>query len=358
MKEIHKTLPLPDDAHIRRYFEESAAFFDIETTGLSARAAFVYLIGMALRIGNTVHVYQFLAQSRADEADIIKCFYQKICQASTIITFNGSGFDLPFLKKREQELHIENDWSRFSYLDLYKTASKLARLLGLPDKKQKTVERFLGIQREDLYSGGELISVFLSYEKQKSDDLEQLLLLHNYEDVTGMARLLPLLSYQDFFAAPVRISDVSLQHGEDSGALVFILDSPMPFPKQAFCQFGSISLMFRKKDVCLHVKAVHGEMRFFYDNFKDYYYLPDEDMAIHKSVAIYADPSHRQKATASTCYTRRTGDFLPQGEPLFTPCFYPGKKEKTSYFELTEGFLSDSGALLSYVSHLLTAFAP
>lgn len=356
MKIIHNVVPLEDDPYTLRYFEESAAFFDIETTGLSAKTSFVYLIGLAVRAGRSAHVWQFLAQDRADEAGLIHCFYEKICQASVIITFNGNGFDLPFLKKREQALGISHDWDAFSWLDLYRESSRLARILSLADKKQKTIELFLGIRREDRYSGGDLISVFFSYEKQGSADLEELLLLHNYEDVVGMQKLLPLLSYRDFFAAPPAVLQTSVVHEADGEALALTLSSPVPFPKQALCRDGSCSLMFRKRDACLLARAVQGEMRFFYDNYKDYYYLPDEDMAIHKNVAVYADASHRKKATAANCYTRRFGTFLPQGEPLFAPCFYPGKKTKASYFELTRDFLSDPDASALYASHLLKQF--
>lgn len=352
MKLIQKQIPLPNDPLIQRYFQESAAFFDIETTGFSANSAFVYLIGMALREGDGMRVYQFLAQDRFDEAEVINCFYQKICHASTIITFNGNGFDLPFLKKREQALGIANDWDRFTYLDLYKTAQRLSKCLQLPDKKQKTIERFLGIGREDRYSGGELISVYFAYERQNSAKEEELLLLHNFEDVTGMPQLLPLLSYQDFLSAPVQIKTASMRHE----TLSLILKAPARFPKQAVCQTPSCSLSFREEDAVLEINAVRGEMRYYYDNYKDYYYLPDEDMAIHKSVAVYADPSHRKKATKNTCYTRKTGIFLPQDMPLFTPCFYPDKKTKASYFELTDKFLSDREALQTYAAYLLGKF--
>lgn len=352
MKLIHKIIPLPDEPHVQHYFKENAAFFDIETTGFSANSAFVYLIGMALRTGGDMHVYQFLAQDRFEEPEVINSFYQKICHASTIITFNGNGFDLPFLKKREQALGIANDWSRFAYLDLYKTAQRLSKCLQLPDKKQKTIELFLGISREDRYSGGELISVYFAYERQNSPKEEEILLLHNYEDVTGMPQLLSLLSYQDFLSDPVQIKTASMRHE----TLSLILKAPARFPKQAACQTPSCRLLFREEDAVLEINAVRGEMRYYYDNYKDYYYLPDEDMAIHKSVAVYADPSHRKKATRSTCYTRKKSVFLPQEIQLFTPCFYPGKKTKASYFELTDEFLSDREALQTYAAYFLRKF--
>lgn len=76
---------------------------------------------------------------------------------------------------------------------------------------------------------------------------------------------------------------------------------------------------------------------------------------MHKSVASYVDKEHRKQATAATCYTRHEGSFLPQYEELITPSFKHDYKEKISYFELTEKFLSSPELIQSYVNHLLDA---
>lgn len=359
MKLIHKTEPIPDNYYIRYYFTENHAFFDIETTGFSPKTSFVYLIGLALRRGEEIHIYQFFAENRREEEEILKGFYQRLCMSETIITFNGPGFDIPFLKSREALYHLDGGWESFQYIDLYKITSRLSHLLKLPDKKQKSAEQFLGIQREDLYTGGDLISVYFAYEKQQDSQSETLLLLHNYEDVLGMTKLLALLSYADFFAAPANVLGAVIQNyrpynaSEDESELLITLKASVPFPKQILVQTDFCSLMCRDETAQFLVKICQGEFRFYYDNYRDYYYLPDEDMAIHKSVAAFVDSKHRKKATAATCYSRRKGTFLPQQETLFTPCFYPEKKSKTSYFELQDSFLTDSDSIALYASHLL-----
>ena len=65
----------------------------------------------------------------------------------------------------------------------------------------------------------------------------------------------------------------------------------------------------------------------FYSNYKDYYYLPEEDQAIHKSVAEFVDRAYRMQASASNCYTRKPGQFLREWDLVFTPFF---KKEYKS----------------------------
>ena len=57
------------------------------------------------------------------------------------------------------------------------------------------MEKLLGIEREDKYSGGELIDVYKTYTASRDPGLLKLLVTHNKEDVLGMAELLPVLSY-------------------------------------------------------------------------------------------------------------------------------------------------------------------
>ena len=359
MKTIHKTIPIPDNQYIKHYFLESCAFFDIETTGFSPKTAFVYLIGMAFRQRDTIHIYQFLANNRSEESELLLAFHKQLESIDTLISFNGQGFDIPFLKYREQSHKLFGNWDSYQNIDLYKLTGKLAHLFHLPDKKQKSVEQFLEIDRDDKYNGGELIPVYYASEKQQDPESEHLLLLHNYEDILGMTKLLSLLSYRDFLEGAANVSDVSLQNGKhynndaEASELLLTLQAPMPFPQKFLYQSDLCSLRCQGNSAKLLVPVSIGELKFYYNNYKDYYYLPEEDMAIHKSVAAFVDASHRKKATAATCYTKKSGRFLPQTELLFAPAFYIGKKSALSYFEMTEEFLSDTDALNAYANLLL-----
>lgn len=359
MKTIRKTIPIPDDLYIKHYFSETCAFFDIETTGFSAKTAFVYLIGIALRQGDSLCIYQFLAENRREESELLTAFHKHLESVDTLISFNGLGFDIPFLKSREQADGLCFNWNSHQNIDLYKLTGKLAHLFHLPNKKQKSVEQFLGIDRDDKYNGGELIPIYYAYEKQQTPELEHLLLLHNYEDVLGMTKLLSLLSYRDFLEGDTSVSYVSLQNhtpynsDAEVSELLLTLQAPLPFPQKFLFQSGLCSLRCQDDSAKLLIPVFTGELKFYYDNYKDYYYLPEEDMAIHKSVAAFVDASHRKKATTATCYTKKSGRFLPQAEQLYSPAFYHEKKSTLSYFEMTEDFLSNAAALNAYAAHLL-----
>ena len=99
---------------------------------------------------------------------------------------------------------MELNWDGATSLDLYQKLLPFKKLLGLEHMRQKDLERYLGRSREDLFSGGELISLYQEYLKTADERLLSVLLLHNREDVSEMTGLLPLLELSGCFQAPGR----------------------------------------------------------------------------------------------------------------------------------------------------------
>ena len=95
------------------------------------------------------------------------------------------------------------------------------------------------------------------------------------------------------------------------------------------------------------------EMKYFYSNYKSYYYLPQEDTAIHKSVASFVDKNHRTQAMAATCYTRKLSTYLPQWDVLFEPFFKRSYHSKEIFFELTEEMKKERKLFSRYAAHIL-----
>ena len=356
----HKELAFDfSDASVNRYFTESAIFFDIETTGFSPARTSLYLIGCATRRGDTLCLDQFFAESTAGESEVLDAFFALLAKKETILTFNGVGFDIPYLKAKCRSLGVPSPFENHACLDIYKEVSQLKTLLALPSFKQKSIEIFLGIDREDLFSGGELIEVYKNYTARPSREALSLLLQHNYEDVLYMPRLLSLLSYRDMLAGGCTVAGIEANetHGPDGTIgkeLIFTLACDSPFPKPLSYRFDDCYLTFRHTDAKLCVRLLDGELRFYFDHPKDYYYLPGEDCAVLKSLATGVDREHRRQATAADCYTRKHAIFLPQYGDLFTPAFRKNRKDRKSYFALTEEFTADPALQTQYVRHLLS----
>jgi hypothetical protein len=359
MKHIHK-----EQLYIRQsqltdlLFDTSSVFFDIETTGFSPAHSTVYLIGCVGRDEETVYIDQFFAESPSEEEEVLSTFLERLDGCQTLISYNGIGFDIPFLKAKCDTYHLQERFKDIHYLDIFKSVSSIKFLLKLPNYKQKTLEDFLGLSRDDIYSGGDLINVYHEYCNSHSREKEDMLLLHNYEDVLGMLDLLPVFSYIEILQGQYAVSEAKIGSykaidGTVEKELLITMRNDYPVPKRVAFQFKDFYFISNADISTLRIPIYSGELHFFYPNYKDYYYLPQEDMAVHKSVAAFVDKGYRENARAFNCYTRKTGEFLPQYDAIMSPSFKKEYKDKMSYFEITEDFLTSDVMLRRYVAHVL-----
>lgn len=354
MKIWHEELPYEAQTPTAEFiFTEQALFFDIETTGFSSARTQVYLIGCASRRGNRLMIDQFFAEQPSEESEVLTAFLQFIKDFDTLITFNGLGFDIPYLQGRYAYYLQPDPFAGYHNLDLYKEAARLKFLLKLPNYKQKTIETFLGIGREDAFGGGELINVYHAYVKRHDAKACHLLKLHNYEDVLDMPKLLPLLSYR---ALPDGNFTVHSIEGRECGThreVLLTLRLPEHLPQKISCSHEGFSLTAEEETALLAIRLLEDELKLFFSDYKSYYYLPDEDIAVPKSICSSVDRSHRKNATAATCYRRKYALFLPQYKELFSPAFRAERRDKKSYFELSEEFISSEELRKKYATHLL-----
>ena len=244
-------------------------------------------------------------------------------------------------------------------IDIYKRIFPYRHFLRLTNCKQKTLEDFLGINREDEYSGGELIRVYKQFCKEPSDQALHLLLQHNRDDVYGMLRLLPILSYADFFNDSLTIRQVETNTTKDAFGrpqkeLLIYFSLATSLPKPISCHGNDCYFSGRNTDGMIKIPVFCEEMKYFYSDYKNYYYLPHEDMAIHKSVSMYVDPAFREQATAANCYTRKVSEYLPQWDVIFEPFFKREYNSKHLFFELTKDFKNNREAFSRYASHILS----
>ncbi len=352
---------LTGNYYIENCFSPSSMFFDIETTGFSAAHSQVYMIGYATKINGNIGITQLFAETPSEELEILAAFLEALSQYSTLVSFNGTGFDVPFLKGRYAHYKMAETLDSFQHIDIYKQISGFKHILKLQNLKQKTLESFLGISRDDKYSGGDLIPIYSEYAKHPSQDACALLKLHNFEDMAGMAELLSLLSYPSLLEGNFQISSLKTQkwdtyEGQEGWELILSLETDAPLPKHFSCKKGELYVVGFGHQVNLRVQPYIGGLKYFYPNYKDYYYLPAEDRAIHKSVASYVDKNFRTQAAASTCYCKKSGCFLPQYQTLFTPSLKQEYQDQISYFELTEDFKASGEKLKVYAMHLLNYF--
>ncbi len=342
--------------------EEDILFVDIETTGFTARTSSLYLIGCIYFKNNQVHLTQYFAEKPEQEKDILSAFISLCKEHKILIHYNGNNFDIPYMKQKCQQYDLKEPFSAMTGVDIYKRIMPYKKVLFLPNVKQKTVEQYMDIQRKDTYNGGQLITVYQDYVKNPTEYNLQLLLLHNSDDMKGMFSILPILTYADIFLQPFRVTKVHSTKSEDNNGFEITqvcmkLRFPFTFPKPLTMHARGCRFQCHDNEGLLMVPIHYGIMKYFYSNYKDYYYLPQEDMALHKSVATYVDKQFRKQATASTCYTKKDGTFLPQWDILFEPVFKHSYEDKICYFELTDEIKHSREQFTKYALHILDMLA-
>lgn len=340
------------------YKKDEVLFFDIETTGFSPETTILYMIGCIYCQQDRLICTQWFSDNKNAQKDVLIAFMEFISNYKLLICYNGLGFDIPYLQKKCHMYKLPYHLEQVNVLDIYKQIQPFRSVFHIPNLKQKSIEIFLGINREDKYNGGELIEIYLKYLENHSNEYMNLLTLHNRDDLTGMTKLLPILSYKIAYNGGFDIEDIQkISYNNPDCApgteVTFSLRLSCPAPKRV--SFGSESVFFLMYDTAavLTVKAHTDELKFFYPNYKDYYYLPQEDTAIHKSVAFYVDKNFRTRAKAANCYSKKTGCFLPQYDEVITPYFKIDYYDKITYFEFTDEFKTSRESVKKYVSHII-----
>ncbi len=360
---------MPEYHFEEKYDINKLLFFDIETTGFAADSTYLYLIGCAYYREDSFHLIQWFSEDIREEAQLITSFFEFLKGYDVLLHYNGTGFDIPYLQRKCGSLGLTYTLDKLVSIDIYKRITPYKKIFRLNNFKQKTIETFLNVNRTDSFSGGDLIQVYQSYLGKKNleilrskrspgavfefpseaEILLKQLLLHNEDDLRGLILISPILSYVDFFETPIRI----LSAGVDGNHFTIHFESSacLPIPISFRNDLAQITAIGDQATLILQI--YEGELKHFYDNYKDYYYLPAEDSVVHKSIAHFVDKDYRSKAKPSNCYTKKQGIFAPQYEPLFTPCFKLEYQSKLSFLEIHTDFLLQEEKLEQYVKHIM-----
>lgn len=306
-------------------------FLDIETTGLRRDTTILYLIGCGWYEGDEFLIRQWFNDDGVSEETMLGALRQFLSEhPAPFFTFNGEGFDIPYLNRHYELNSMTYQLDLTGSLDLYRALRPFQSLLHLPKGRQKDWESFLDIAREDTYDGGQLIKIYKQYLRSRERSLLDSLLLHNMEDVRGMEALLPLAAYVELQQEHFSVEDITLPTSSAPALGVRCrLSVPLPKPLRitagmpeiaptasavfdsSACSAAASFVDISGSSMTLSIPVVSKKLRYFYPDHKNYYYLPEEDRAIHKSVGCYVDAAFRRKATPATCYINKEGIFLP-----------------------------------------------
>lgn len=350
------------------YSYRDMCFFDIETTGLSAATSSIYLIGAGYYSGDNFIVIQWFADDYNSEKDIINAFLEHISSYKVLLQYNGNTFDIPYIQNKCKRYRIScTTLNSMVHIDLYASLRRYGSLLGLPNKKLISYERYIGLIRDDTFNGGELIHVYSEYMQNRylhreNDKLLNMLLLHNYEDITGLSQVASLMFLKELDKLSVDITNVKYNGDYINvcytcsmpGNYSFRLELPCDIE---VCHEHNIVCEWNNGIINLSIPVIHTTLLYYFTDYKDYYYMIDEGTVMHKSVAVYTDSSVRRKAKKSECYVSKTGDYIPvKKHGCFsgnTRIFRKNYTSKEYYIEYYDKMLEETDWLITYYRQLI-----
>lgn len=179
-------------------------FLDAETTGLAGgTGTYAFLVGVGALEGDRVVVTQYFMRDFDEEPALLAALAPLLERASGVVTFNGTGFDLPLLETRF--VLARRRWpGAVSHVDLLRPARRVWSF-RLEDCRLGTLERaVLGLERTDDVPGALIPALYFDFLRSRRAAPLRSVFAHNRDDVLSLVGLLGWFTRA--FEAPRRIA--------------------------------------------------------------------------------------------------------------------------------------------------------
>ncbi len=161
------------------------AIVDIETLGLSERP--IILLGIAKPCKDHICSSQFLLRDIQDEPGAIWALISQLEPNSSLITFNGRSFDIPYIKQRLAYYGLDASLENTHFDILHFTRRALKHKLS--DCKLETVEKYIGIKRDIDIPGALVPHYYDTYLRTKNPGPLVAIVEHNKQDLLTLGTL-------------------------------------------------------------------------------------------------------------------------------------------------------------------------
>lgn len=246
--------------------DKDSCFLDIETTGLDRNRDRIYLIGI-IYFDMDINAWilnQIFAENLEEEREILLESVLLLKKYNKIINYNGDAFDIPFLNLKFKHHNVDYFIKKDRSFDIYRIIRFNKMFLNLENLKLKTIEKYLGIERDDIYSGGDCIEFYLDYVATRDKGLKQRVLNHNMDDLWYMLDIIKILEVlKNKKTFEVYLSDRDTPYE-------FCIDR-IEFEKEFLIVKGSLD------------RAFHRDIRYYNIN----YFLQIEDNSFSVSLETY-----------------------------------------------------------------------
>ena len=161
-----------------------------------------------------------------------------------------------------------------------------------------------------------------------------------------------MLSYPDFFDSNFTVKSGHVN--DDTLFLNYICNETLPHDLKLT---DDVSLYISGNKVELSIPILKDELKFFFENYKDYYYLTIEDYAVHKSIGEFVDKSVKKKATRQTAYIKQVAEYIPCfNTESVSEIFKKEYKSKEKYINLAKLDFDDKEFFGKYLVEIFKHF--
>ena len=281
---------------------EHALLLDIETSGLSRQKDVIISIGLLyLNTQKELTTKHWFLENKEEEKSLLESFLLFISTYETIYTYNGKGFDYPFLLSRMQHHNIDTT----SFLSLKLIDVK--ECLKYFSRNRVTLEDMFHFQRQSSVNGKDVIKLYRTYIDCHNDIYSTLIIKHQEDE------LYSLLTFYELYRILLNFSNMKyLEAKETAETFTVILQSPVSF---TYCFNGrafDLNFSYAKESNLLHLTLplIRTSLKHYLEPSKDYYYIESQGELMHKSLAQFIPASLRRRATKEECCITKSSCYL------------------------------------------------
>lgn len=305
----------------------SSMIINIKTTGFSTNYSSIYMIGI-LYYDSHISSYvieQWFREKDNDSYEMLYEFNKKLLVFPNLIHYNGHLFDMTFINTHMSIYNIK--CNLYSEIDLFSLIRPIKKILSLSNLKLTTVSDFFNKSLSNDNTISDLTKIYTQYMNDKDISLVYLLFAHHKKDLSNILTLfknIPLFTFiSNIKSMSIPISLTSSQIKADEYHCTFNIEYD-----GSFILKNNLFMLKLKNSVAnMQIQIKHQKLKFFFPHINEYYYLPSEGYAVHKSIGRYISKDDRIPANKTNCYKEKEDYFLPIPKHIILPFhFY-----KTSY---------------------------
>ncbi|MDO4620936.1 MAG: ribonuclease H-like domain-containing protein [Lachnospiraceae bacterium] len=261
-----------------RRLPENSCILDIVSSGRFWRNS--RLLEIRLILGRNEETV-LISEKEEDEDRLLSETASLLSEISTVITFNGVSFDMPYLHAKYKAYGLEDPLLKTECRDLLADYRYLKAFFGLPGRHLQDYFNYYMSTLSDRSSAD-------SPDFSSADDAVKTLAILSFDALgaflDGRYELEDAVCENDLLICTLRLKDFS-------------------YPG-AFSVHDEIYHLRLENDLVrlgIHLNE-KKQIRVYHTDLKNYAYLPQEGYAVHKSVAQYVDSSRKEKAVRANCF--------------------------------------------------------